>query len=66
MRGLLIRAGFGLAPMVVLGAVALSTGPGRHRLVILGFAVLLGVVLSATTGEARAGGRSGEPVNPGN
>jgi hypothetical protein len=53
----LIRVGYGLAPVVVLGAVALSTGGGRHRLMVLALAVLIGVILGTTADGAGLKGR---------
>lgn len=49
MNRILIRAGYCAAPVVVLGAVALISGGGRHRVLILALAVLLGVVLAIAT-----------------
>lgn len=42
----LIRAGYGLAPVLVFGAVALSTGGGHHRIVVLAVGVVIGVILA--------------------
>lgn len=48
MNRILIRGGYCVAPIVVLGAVALISGGGRHRVLVLGLGVLLGVVLAVT------------------
>lgn len=53
MRRFLVRAGYALAPVALLGTVAASTGPGRHRLALLALGVLLGVILAFTTGDPR-------------
>jgi len=61
-RGVLIRAAYALAPVVILGAVAFIAGPGRHRVAILALAVVLAVVLGYQSGEtAEPGQRSAPP-----
>ena len=50
----LIRVGYGLAPIVVFGVVALSSGGGHHRLVVLALGVVIGVILG-TTADGGAG-----------
>jgi len=41
----LIRVAYGLAPILVFGAMAMSTSGGKHRLMVLALGVLIGVVL---------------------
>lgn len=53
----LIRAGYGLAPVLVFGAVALSTGGGHHRVVVLAVGVVIGVILAVRADPAGAAGR---------
>ena len=57
MKRVLIRVGYGLAPVVVFGAVALSTGSGHHRLLVLVLAVLSGLVLGFSADDAEGEGR---------
>jgi hypothetical protein len=40
--------------LVILGTVALSTGAGRHRLLVLGLGIVLGAVLAVTGGDTSA------------
>jgi hypothetical protein len=56
MNRILMRGVYGAAPIVVLGAVALISGGGRHRALILAVAVLLGVVLAVTAKDPAAKG----------
>lgn len=60
MRRVLVRAGYALAPVALLGTVAASTGPGRHRVALLILGVLLGAVLAVTARE-----RVGSDPEPG-
>jgi hypothetical protein len=54
MNRILIRGGYCAAPIVVFGAVALISGGGRHRVLILALGVLLGVVLAVATRDDTA------------
>jgi len=56
MGRVLMRAGYALAPLVVLGTVAASTGGGRHRMGVLALAVVIGAILAVTAPD-RSGTR---------
>jgi hypothetical protein len=53
----LIRVGYGLAPVLVFGVVAMSTGGGHHRLLVLALGVVIGVILGTTADGAGLKGR---------
>ena len=63
MRRWSTRAGFALAPVVVLGTVALISGPGRHRVIVLALGVLLGAALGFMADDAGGGERRSAPSN---
>ena len=67
MNRILIRGGYCVAPIVVLGAVALISGGGRHRVLVLAIGLLLGVVLAVvakdTAGGAVPAEASAQPPN---
>jgi hypothetical protein len=65
MNRVLIRAGYGVAPVFLLGVVALISGGGRHRVLVLAIGVLLGVVLAVTAKDgAGAAARRDEAARP--
>lgn len=57
-----IQAAYALAPLVLLGTVALSTGAGRHRLLVLGLGIALSAVLAMTGGDANTRDRHRKPA----
>jgi len=62
----LVRLGYSLAAILVFGAVAMSSGGGHHRVVVLGIGVLVALILAITPDgasvRARFSLRSGRQV----
>lgn len=64
MRRVLIRVGYAMAPVAMLGTIALNAGPGRHRVAIFVFAGVVAVLMWITGGDERPASAPVEGVAP--